>query len=58
MATRFENLVKHFEFVIRQLEQLKCQDTIPEEQEEKIWELLSKAEDLCMSIFDVTLETR
>ncbi len=40
--------MKHFEFVIRQLEQLKSQDRVPEEEEEKIWELLNKAEDLCM----------
>lgn len=43
MATCFENLVKHFELVIRQLEQLKRQDSVPEEEEEKIWELLNKA---------------
>ena len=48
MATCFENLVKHFELVIRRLEKLKRQDSVPEEEEEKIWELLNKAGDLCM----------
>lgn len=50
MATCFENIVKHFQFVIRQLEQLKHQDKVPEEQEEKIWELLSKIEDYYYSL--------
>lgn len=54
MATCFENLVKHFELVIRQLEQLKRQDSVPEEEEEKIWELLNKAGDLCMKMFQYT----
>ena len=42
MTTCFENLVKHFHLVILELEQLKLQDGVPEEQEDKIWELLSK----------------
>ena len=54
MATCFENLVKHFELVIRQLEHLKRQDSVPEEEEEKIWELLNKAGDLCMKMFQYT----
>ena len=45
MATCFENLVKHFESVIRQPEQLKRQDSVPSEQQEKIWELLVKTEE-------------
>lgn len=54
MATCFAVLVKYFEFVIRQLEQLKRQDTVPEEQEEEIWELMNRAEDLCMTMFQYT----
>ena len=52
MATCFENLVKHFEFVTRQSEHCQlgsCQleTNILLEEEEKIWQLLTAAEDLC-----------
>lgn len=39
MATCFENLVKHFELVIWQLEQMKFQDKVEEENKEKLYEL-------------------
>ena len=38
MTTCFENLVKHFDLVILELQQLKLQDGVPEAQEDKIWE--------------------
>lgn len=50
MATCFENLVKHFEFDIWQLEQMKVQDKVEEENKEKIYERLNMVEDLCIEV--------
>lgn len=51
MATCFENLVKHLELVIRQLEELKQRDSTEEEQE-KAYTLLFKIEDLFEDAFE------
>ena len=51
MATCFENLVKHLEFVIRQLEQLDSQDRVEEENEDLAWELLANIEEPFINVF-------
>ena len=51
MATCFDNLVKHLEFAIRQLEELQHRDLI-EEETDKAYELLFKLEDLFEHVFE------
>lgn len=51
MAACFENLVKHLEFVVRQLEQLKGDETI-DHPDEHTWVLLSRIEELFMASSD------
>ena len=55
MTTTFDNLVQYFGLVILELEQLKLQGEVPEEQEDKIWESLNKTGDVCIQIFEAQI---
>jgi len=50
MATCFENLVKHLEFVIREFEELKKNDKFVDC--DVAWELLNRIEELYLQVFD------
>lgn len=50
MATCFENLVKHLQFAIRQLKQLKKGEYVDAD-EDVAYELLVKIEELYCSVF-------
>ena len=52
MATCFENLIKHLEFVVRQLEQLKKEKSSDHPDQPQLWELVTQVEDLCLEVFD------
>jgi len=50
MATAYENLVKHMKLAIRQMEQLKKEETVIDEDE--ICDLMSNLSDLLIQLLD------